>query len=721
MVTTGPGRYGVLRMSAAAQGELSGFTAEPPQTGGRTLVLGTTFAVCGPGGDMGHEEAEGLFVRDSRILSRWQLRIDGHAVQPLGGFAPDPFVGVFLARAHVRDGRAEPTLLVERRRSLGEGMHEDLVFHNHGLEPAGVSVVVEMAADFADLFAVKVGRPSTENDVTVTVGPEEWQACARGGAVGRCVRVRAAGSSVTTDGVAFRAVIPPAGIWRAALEVTTSLEVPGARPRTGARDRAVAPSGSSTAAERRSLTLETGSLALSATVTRSQKDLAALALADPANPEDVVVAAGAPWFMALFGRDSLLTSSMALVVDPGLAVGTLRALARHQGRRTDPLTEEQPGRILHELRFGVDPSLALGGSDRYFGSVDATPLFVVVLGQMARWGVDPQVIDELLPAADRALKWVTEYGDRDGDGFVEYLRSTDRGLRNQGWKDSADGITFADGTIAEPPIALVEVQAYVYRAYRARSELAVQRGAAAEARDWAERASTLKRSLNEQFWLPELGTYAVGLDAHKRPIDALTSNIGHVLWAGAADLEKAAGTAERLLSPELFSGYGIRTLATSMGAYNPASYHNGSVWPHDTALAVSGLVRYGFTGHAQRVATGLIEAASYFSGRLPELFCGFEKATLPGPVPYPTSCSPQAWASAAPLEILVAMVGLHPDIPAGTVRLSPAIPSKWGAMRIADVPLGPASLTVDIDRDGTVTTTGADQLDVADGTSATPL
>lgn len=699
-------------MVAGAQDGLSGFTAEPPETGGRTLVLGTTFSVCGADGDMGDGESEGLYFRDSRVVSRWRLRLDGQPVQPLGGFAPDPFAGVFLARAHVRDGRAEPTLLVERRRVLGDGMREELILRNHGLEPAGVSVFVEVGTDFADLFAVKVGRPSSESDVTVTVGPEEWRACTRGGTVERCVRVRAAGSTVAADGIAFRAVVPPAGTWRASLEVTASLETQVGVPFTAAPTRAASAQGSPTGTARRVPRVEADSLVLSATLARSQKDLDALALADPAKPEDVVVAAGAPWFMALFGRDSLLTSSMALAVDPGLAVGTLRALARYQGRGTDPLTEEQPGRILHELRVGVDRSLALGGSDRYYGSVDATPLFVVVLGQLARWGVDPGIVDELLPAADRALEWIAEHGDRDGDGFVEYLRSTDRGLRNQGWKDSADGINFADGTLAEPPIALVEVQAYVYRAYRARGELAMRRGDLRTARDWDERADALKRRLNEAFWLPDLGAYAVGLDADKRPIDALTSNIGHVLWAGAADRDKAASVAERLLSPELFSGYGIRTLATTMAAYNPASYHNGSVWPHDTALAVAGLARYGFTSHAQRVATGLIEAASYFSGRLPELFCGFDKTALPGPVPYPTSCSPQAWASAAPLEVLVAMLGLDPDVPAGKVVLSPTIPSEWGAVRVADVPLGPARLSVGVDQEGRVTATGAEKLQI---------
>lgn len=714
-------------MSAATRNGLSGFAAEPPQTGGQTLVLGTTFAICGPDGNMSSDGAQGdgaqgLYVRDARVLSQWRLRIDGHPVEALGGFAPEPFAGVYLARSRVRDGRAEPTLLVERRRSVSAGMSEELILRNYGLEPAGVQVTIHLAADFADLFSVKIERPSPVRDVDVRVDGETWRSSTRGGSVGRTVRVRAPGATITADCIAYWVVVPPSGTWRASLEVSAAHDGEASSgPTTATRRWAESGAGTSLDAFSRRLRVDADSLALALTLARSHRDLVALALADPNEPDNVLIAAGAPWFMALFGRDSLLTSSMAMAAEPELAVGTLRALARHQGRRVDPLTEEEPGRILHELRFGVDASLALGGGDRYYGSADATPLFVMVMGQLARWGVAGDVIDQLLPAADRALEWITRYGDRDGDGFVEYLRTTDRGLRNQGWKDSADGITFADGTIPEPPIALVEVQAYVYGAYLARSQLARQRGETEDAAHWAEMASRLKRRLNAAFWLPESGYYAVGLDADKRPIDALTSNIGHVLWAGAADPVKAASVADHLLSPELFSGYGIRTLATTMAAFNPASYHNGSVWPHDTALAIGGLARYGYRRQAQHVAVGLIEAASYFSGRLPELFCGFDKHALPGPVPYPTSCSPQAWASAAPIAVLVALLGLDPDVPANTVGVAPALPREWGAVRMSHIPLGTARLTLDVDRDGRLSVTGAGDLTISESALADPV
>lgn len=683
--------------------DVSGFASDSPETGGRTLVEGAAFVVSGPGGDIHGDGPEGLFVRDARILSRWCLRIDGQRPEPLAGFSEEPFVGVFVSRAPLRAGRVEPTVLVERRRYLGGGMREDIVLRNHGPEPAGVTVTVEVGCDLADLFEVKLGHPEADRHVRVEADAEEWRATGRHGAHERTVVVRAPGAAVSVESISYRAVVPPQGTWEASLEVSSGTDgvLAASRFPIGSPIERAAPLRRIEQWRRSSPTFETDSPALSAVLARTETDLAALRIFDPSSPEIPAIAAGAPWFMALFGRDSLLTSSMTLAMTPDLAAGTLRALAHYQGRVVDPLTEEQPGRIVHELRFGADEALALGGSDRYFGSIDATPLFVVVLGQLVRWGLDRAVLEELLPAADRALEWIAVYGDRDGDGLVEYERSTDRGLRNQGWKDSVDGINFADGTLAEPPIALVEVQAYVYAAYRARARLAAMSNDPAANRYWEDQAEAVKRRINQLFWLPDAGYYAVGLDADKRPIDSLTSNIGHVLWAGAADGDKAALVAERLLSPELFSGYGIRTLATSMAAYNPVSYHNGSVWPHDTALAVAGLVRYGHRGHARRVAAGLIDAAAYFSGRLPELFCGFDKSAYRGPVPYPTSCSPQAWASAAPVAVVAAMLGLDPDVPSGLVAVDPSAPPEWGRLAARDIPIGHERLTVEVAADGT--------------------
>jgi glycogen debranching enzyme len=319
-----------------------------------------------------------------------------------------------------------------------------------------------------------------------------------------------------------------------------------------------------------------------------------------------------------------------------------------------------------------------------------------LLGELSRWGIPESDIQALLPSADRALDWISEFGDRDGDGFVEYARTSDQGLRNQGWKDSWDGVNFADGSLAEPPIALCEVQGYVYAAYLARAEIAAVIGDQATEVRWADRAAQLKEQFNDRFWMPDRGYYAIALDRHKRQVDACASNMGHCLWSGIVDRDKAGPVAERLLSPDMFSGWGVRTLATSMGAYNPASYHNGSVWPHDNALIAAGLMRYGFVEYAQRVAVGLFDAAERFNGRLPELFCGFPRAQYRDPIPYPTSCSPQAWAAATPIQLVRTLLRFDPHISRGQLFLAPALPAGFGRLQVRHAPVADDRVDIDV-------------------------
>jgi glycogen debranching enzyme len=431
---------------------------------------------------------------------------------------------------------------------------------------------------------------------------------------------------------------------------------------------------------------------------RSADDLAALRLFDPDHPERPVVAAGAPWFMTLFGRDSLITSWMTMLVNPDLALGTLQTLARFQGVDVNAITEEEPGRILHEVRFGETAALSLGGGRVYYGTADATPLFVMLLGELSRWGNLRGEVDALLPAADRALGWITEFGDRDGDGYVEYQRTSDRGLQNQGWKDSWDSMRFADGRLAQTPIAPCEVQGYVYAALIARSHCATEAGDQALAHTLRARAMRLKEAFNRDFWIEtrDGGYLAMGLDRDKRPLDAVASNMGHCLWTGIVDEDKAPYVARHLLSDAMFSGWGTRTLSADMVGYNPISYHNGSVWPHDTALCAAGLMRYGFVEEAHRVMLGLIDASSHFGGLLPELFAGLSRERFGFPVSYPTSCSPQAWAAASPLLFLRTMLRFEPDIRHGRLHLAPAVPDWVGLLRLERIPLMGAELTLEV-------------------------
>ena len=683
--------------------ETRALTDEPTITGTSWVILveGSSFCVCEQTGDISRGTPQGIFVRDTRILSRWELLLNGMPVQPLVVIPTEPFAATFVGRARPAAGSKESTLLLRRDRFVGHGMREDLEVENFGPEALAVDLELAVGADFADLFEVKerlVGEPAEgiatrflhgELRIVRNYGQSE---------ASRGVRVVCPDATVRASGLRLRAVVPPRGRWRTVIQAIPTIngqDIPPRYPVGRPLEEAV-PVRSSRAWLESSPVVRTANERLQRTLERSRQDLGALRIFDPEQPDVAVVAAGAPWFMALFGRDSLLTSWMTLPIDQSLALGTLKTLARLQGKKVDPASEEEPGRILHEVRLGADTALALGGSAIYYGTADATPLFVMLLGELRRWGLERDEVDALLPPADRALAWLTDYGDRDGDLFVEYQRATERGLLHQGWKDSHNGVTFADGTLAEPPIALCEVQGYAYSAFLARAHFAWEVGDDEARQLWVKRADRLREAFNERFWLPDRGWYAIALDHAKQPVDSLTSNIGHCLWTGIIDEDKAPLVAERLMSAEMFSGWGVRTLAASMGAYNPISYHNGSVWPHDNALVAAGLMRYGFVEAAQRVATAILAAADAFGGRLPELFCGFDRSEYPLPVPFPTSCSPQAWAAAAPLHLLRTLLRFEPWVPHGKAWLAPALPPGVGPLGLENIPLGGARISLEV-------------------------
>jgi glycogen debranching enzyme len=664
-----------------------------------TLIEGSTFCLSSNSGGILPDRPQGLFVSDTRVISGWRVHVDGMAAEPLTTLDGDRYRATFVGRIPPRRGRADSMLMVLRTRYVGDGMREDIVLRNVGVEAAGVLVTMAVEADFADLFEVKECRVIPAGGVSVDVGANSLTYTWTMPGDTRSMQVTASSDPVLTPGtMTFRAVVPARGEWSTCLSVQVAINGRPLPLRYPCGDQ---PNGSIPARRLRawrlsSPTVTTQDSRLVRTLRASSQDLGALQIQDPDHPDRRVVAAGAPWFMALFGRDSLLTSWMALPLDQQLALGTLQTLAEFQGTKVDPLTEEQPGRILHEVRFGREAKLALGGGKAYYGTADATPLFVALLGELHRWRLPGAELHALGPAADRALSWIETYGDLDGDGFVEYRRATDRGLVNQGWKDSFDGVNDAAGRLGAPPIALAEVQAYVYAAYLARSSIASAVGDERTAATYQSRAETLKTAFNERFWLPGRGWYAIGLDGDKRPLDALTSNMGHCLWCGIVDDNKAPVVAHHLLDPRRWPGFGIRTLASTMGAYNPMSYHNGSVWPHDGAIAAAGLMRYGYVAEAQPVALGLLDAADLFDARLPELFCGFDRADFPSPVPFPTSCSPQAWAAAAPILLMRTLLRFEPDIPAGRICFDPAVPERMLPLRIENLLLAGRRLTLDI-------------------------
>jgi glycogen debranching enzyme len=676
---------------------------EPPPGQGAawspvTLIEGSTFCLSEPGGDIVPDRSQGLFVRDTRMVSRWELTVDGIEPQPLAAQQPEPYAAVFLGRMPPRAGTADSTLLVIRRRYVGDGMREDITLRNTSAKARRFRVVLTAEADFADLFEVK-GRAKSR--AVTTTAMEDSGLVITSGRREHRQELRIIGDhspEVTGDSLSWRLTVDPHSertVTIEAVPVNDGVAMKLRHPRGHAVER-TQPAKRMRKWRQRGPQVRTPDRNLASALSRSVEDLGALRIFDPEHPRWPVVAAGAPWYMALFGRDSLLTAWMLLPWDPGLTLGTLRTLAAWQGSENDPASEEEPGKILHEVRFGPAASFALSGHSAYFGSVDATPLFVMLLAELQVWGGKENAIAGLLPHADRALEWIENYGDADGDGFVEYRRKTSHGLVNQGWKDSWDGINFEDGTIAEPPIALAEVQAYVYAAYRARAQLARSFGDTRTATFWRKKAKQLKRDFNDTFWLADRGWYAVGLDAQKRPIDSLTSNIGHCLWTGIVDKDKASAVARHLMSPEMFSGWGIRTLATSMGAYNPMSYHNGSIWPHDNAICAAGLMRYGFVDQAQRATEAIIDASAAFGYRLPELFCGFSREEFASPVPYPTSCSPQAWAAAAPLLLLHSLLRFTPEVSSGHLWCSPAVPERYLPLRVSGLRVAKSRLSVEI-------------------------
>jgi glycogen debranching enzyme len=668
-----------------------------------TLVEGLTFCICNQTGDICPGADQGLFFRDTRFLSRFQLTVDGFQLESLAAHSQAPYAGIFVNRRPPRVGNGDSTLLVVRHRYVGNGMREDITVVNLSTETAGVGLMLDIDADFAGLFEVKEGKVRSRDGVVLSTTRSAVSMSYEHGPDSRAVNVSGDGEAkATSKQVTWQLVVAPRADVTVSVQVVPVLDGVEIPPRYGPGQsiETSEPATQLAAWRETAPSVHTPEARLSSLLANSAEDLGALRIFDPNHPDRVVVAAGVPWFMTLFGRDSLLTSWMLLPVDPTVALGTLQTLAQLQGSRVDALTEEEPGRILHEVRSGLDAELTLGGGNVYYGSIDATPLFVMLLGELRRWGLATSDVDALVPHADRALEWIERYGDRDGDGFIEYQRATNRGLVNQGWKDSFDGISFAGGGLAEPPIALAEVQGYAYAAFLARAHFARESGDTEIASHWSERATTLKRRFNEAFWLADRGYFALALDAEKRPVDALASNMGHCLWTGIVDEDKAASVAHHLLSPAMFTGFGVRTLGSTMGAYNPMSYHNGSVWPHDNAIVAAGLMRYGFVAESQRIALALLDASEQFGGRLPELFCGFDRKDFGIPIAYPTACSPQAWSAAAPLYLLRTLLRFDPWVPFGKVWCYPAVPERLLPLRIDGLHLAGARVTIDISNDG---------------------
>ncbi len=658
-----------------------------------SILEGNTFVVSDLAGniDASPVDTHGLFAWDTRFLSRWVLTIDG---QRPGVLSTDD-LAYFSAQFFLVPGTGtvyvDADLSIMRKRSARDGFREDLLIRNEDTKPKDLEVRLQAAADFADLFEVKdalAKKGQTYQQVTdgrlvlgyrrETFVRETWI-------------TTSVPAVIDSTGITFGVHIEPHGEWRASIDVRVPavLKATPEEAATGSVNAAsdgAAPVPSknlddwlSTAPK---LTCEWATL--EQTYRRSLVDLAALRFF-PGFVSGSLPAAGLPWFMSIFGRDSLITSYQALPFVPELAVTSLRALAAWQGTRHDEFRDEEPGKILHELRFGEMTAFEERPHSPYYGSADSTPLFLILLDETERWTGDRALVEDLEGEARAALNWIADYGDRNGDGYVEYERHMKTGLENQCWKDSWNSILFADGTMSKLPRATCEIQGYVYDAKVRTARLARTFWNDPALADRLEQeAADLKVRFNRDFWLPERDAFALAIDGDGRKVDSITSNIGHLLWSGIADSGRAAACVAHLMSDGLFSGWGIRTMAEGEGGYNPIGYHLGTVWPHDNSIIAMGLRRYGYREQAARVAMGILEAATFFNGRLPEAFAGYRRELTRFPVEYPTACSPQAWASGTPLLMLRALLGLEPV--GDHLLVDSALPEQIGWLQILDVP-----------------------------------
>lgn len=649
-----------------------------------SILKGSAFVVSDRMGDViaSPTNPNGLFYRDMRHLSRWQLRLNGRELDVLSAESLEYDEAVFYLVEPTGTIYRNPALSLVRHRQVADGMRERLELRNHGLQQVEVEVSLLFDADFADLFEVKdeltktgeTYRQREHSGVTLGYHRQDFR---------RETYVHARDAFFTDESLTFRVSLAPRETWSATVVVTVGQSRDEPLPQLLHEPDMPSSLDDWIAAAPK---VDTDWHELRQVYRRSLVDLAALRFYPESVPNSSLPAAGLPWFMALFGRDSLITSYQTIPFVPELARTTLLALGAQQSIGWDDFRDAEPGKILHELRHGELAYFRERPQSPYFGSADATPLFLIVLDEYERWTGDVATVHRLEGVARAALEWIERYGDADGDGYIEYqTRNPHTGLENQCWKDSWNSIVHPDGRAASLPRACCEIQGYAYDARVRMARLAREVwGDQALADRLEEDASRLKSQFDHDFWLPEEGYFALALDGEKRPVATLASNIGHLLWSGIVADERVEPVVAHLASERMFSGWGVRTMADGQPAFNPIEYHNGTVWPHDTSLIAAGLARYGRRQDANRLVVALLDAAAHFSYRLPEAFAGYGRAETVVPVRYPTACSPQAWAAGTPLLLLRVMLGLEPTPNALMVR--PHLPAEVSRLLVRGLP-----------------------------------
>ncbi|HXB19872.1 MAG TPA: glycogen debranching N-terminal domain-containing protein [Candidatus Solibacter sp.] len=686
--------------------------AEARNANNLTLIDGKTFLSTNPSGDIMPPGAPdvGFFHNDTRFLSRMELRVGGHRTGLLSSSTEQTFMSqieLTTGRGTLRETYEIPENTVHIRREqllCSDVLYDYLTFENFNFHELDLTIELAYEADYMDVFQVRgtarkemgqyykalvqgdslifcyLGRDEVVRETVIHVSPQPEQ--------------------IEDATPHWKFTLPPFKRFQLQTSITPLIE-----PR---RSRAVRADFSQSLRARReavsrwesqSAQFESSNRIFDQLIKTCVGDFHALQIPDE---REHVIGAGVPWFATMFGRDSIIAAFQSLLLNPRLAGETLRVLARSQGKEKNDWQDEEPGKILHEYREGEMTRAGEMPFGPYYGSVDATPLWLVLLSETFNWTADEQLVKDMLPHAHRALEWIDRYGDLDGDGFVEYLRRSPKGLANQGWKDSWDANVHIDGELAKPPIALCEVQGYVYEAKYRMASLLRSFGDIKTADKLKKEAAETARRFEKAYWMPQRGFYAMALDGDKRQLQAISSNPGHLLFTRMIPLERARMVTQRLLQPDMFSGWGLRTMSHEERVFNPLSYHRGSVWPHDNSIAAHGMALYEFREAALQLFTGLFQAALNFRDyRLPELFCGIQRGEHDRPVQYPVSCWPQAWASGAVFLLLTSVLGIRPSAHRRELNVvNPTLPEWLDHLHIRNLRIGGSCVGLDFTRRG---------------------
>lgn len=676
-----------------------------------TINDGSSFLVTASDGSIDENLPQGFFVWDTRLISYYEISLNRYRLSLLASSNITHHNALYQftnPRLPIINSSLPPgSLLVTVRRDIVEGMHEDIDITNYHNEVVKFQLMLAVRSDFADIFDVKsqqiLTRGETETRWENSVLTTEY----RNGSFFRGIVIEPVCASsqprYANGRLMFDVAIAPGKTWHTCINFTALVDGNVFKPQDtcgvahNTKAGKVRDEFLTNATKLRSSNAEIAEYYQQAIV-----DMGALRIEVYDNGHQFwMPAAGIPWFVAVFGRDSIIASLQAIAVYHEFARGTLLKLAQLQATELDDWQDAQPGKILHELRRDELTTLNLLPYKPYYGTVDTTILWIVTLAEAYNWNADLSMLDECRAPLEKALSWIDKYGDFDGDGFVEYLTRSSKGLRNQAWKDSGDSIVYPNGQLVEPPIALCEVQGYVYDAWLRAALIYEVWDEKEQAKKLRQKAEELYQRFNDRFWMESEGFYCLGLDDKKQQIQSITSNPGHLLWSGIVPQERAKKVVNRLFQPDMWCGWGVRTLSAQNPAYNPISYQRGSVWPHDNSIIAAGLKKYGYHEEANRIAEGIFAAASYFqSGRMPELFAGIERQENNFPVPYPDANIPQAWAAGSILLLIRTILGLEADAPQRKLKVQPSLPTWLSDLELTNLSVGDATVGLRFWREG---------------------